>query len=262
MGSADAFAATISASGLRRFRQIEHHRAIRSTNEEAQRRLGEPASAGLVIVADEQTSGQGRRGRTWIAAPRSGLLFTAVLPEPIPASAAWAVTFWTGLRVADALAQWSVTPLVQWPNDLLVDGRKLCGILCVSRIVADRATLACGVGINVYRPANRSDLDAISPAPIFLDDVCVLGDSAREELLGAILRAFEANLDSLNDPMSIAREWERRAGVPGVRYRFALEGGGQVEGEARRIADGGGLVIDTGSGERLIELADGVRVLR
>ena len=262
MGNADAFAANIAASGLRHFQLIEHHRTIRSTNDEAQRRLGEPSAAGLVIVADEQSGGKGRRGRTWVAAPRSGLLFTAILPKAVDAGAAWAVTFWAGLRVAEALERWSVEPTLQWPNDLLLDGRKLCGILCVSRIVADQATLGCGIGVNVYRPRNRPDLDEISPPPIFLDDVRVLGDHVREELLGEILRACEANLDALHNPVSIAREWERRAGVPGTRYRFTLEDGGEIEGEALRLGNGGGLVIETQSGERVIELADRVRVVR
>lgn len=215
-----------------------------------------------MIVADEQSGGKGRRGRTWVAAPRSGLLFTAILPKSIDAGAAWSVTFWAGLCVAEALARWDVEATLQWPNDLLLDDRKLCGILCVSRIVADQATLGCGVGINVYRPAQRPDLDEIAPPPIFLDDVRVLGEHAREELLVEILRACEAKLDSLHDPASIAREWERRAGVPGTRYRFTLEDGGEIEGQALRLNDGGGLVVETPSGERVVDLADRVRVVR
>lgn len=261
MGSADAFATAISAAGLRRFRQLEHHLAIRSTNEIAHQRLGDPAAAGLVIVADEQTAGSGRRGRRWIAAPRSGLLFTAILPQAVAASAAWGVTFWTGICVADALTRWSLQPTLQWPNDLLIDGRKLCGILCVSRIVGDQASLGCGVGINVYRPRNRPDLDDISPPPIFLDDVAVTTAGARAELLVEILREFESRLDWLHAPETIAREWEARAELP-VRYRFALEDGTQIEGTALRLAPGGGLVVRTAEGERVIELADEVRVVR
>jgi biotin-(acetyl-CoA carboxylase) ligase len=136
------------------------------------------------------------------------------------------------------------------------------GILCVSRIVADQATLGCGIGVNVYRPQNRPDLDEIEPPPIFLDDVRVLGEHAREELLGEILRACEMQLDALRNPASIAREWEARAGVPGTRYRFTLEDGGEIEGEALRLGSGGGLVLQTESGERVVELADRVRVVR
>ncbi len=211
------------------------------------------------------TSNQGVRDAAVARGSRhraAGCFLRRSCRKPVDAGAAWAVTFWAGLRVAEALARWNLEPTLQWPNDLLLDGRKLCGILCVSRIVADQATLGCGIGINVYRPRNRPDLDEIVPPPIFLDDVCVLGEHAREELLGEILRACETNLDALHDPMSIAREWEGRAGVPGTRYRFTLEDGGEIEGKAVRLGAGGGLVIETGAGERVVELADRVRVVR
>jgi len=261
MGSSDAFAAAIAAADLRRFRQVEHHVSIRSTNEIAHRRLDDPAAAGLVIVADEQTAGSGRRGRRWIAAPRSGLLFTAILPEPVAASAAWGVTFWTGICVADALQRWRIQPSLQWPNDILVGARKLCGILCVSRILGDRASVGCGVGVNVYRPRNRPELNDIVPPPLFLDDVAVTSDAAREELLVEILRQFESRLEWLQAPEITAREWDSRADLP-ARYRFALDEGAQIEGIAEGLEAGGGLRVRTERGERIIELAEYVRVVR
>ena len=188
-------------------------------------------------------------------------MFTAILPEPIPAGSAWLVTFWAGLAVAEALMQWNVRATLQWPNDILVDGRKLCGILCVSRIVGDRATLGCGVGINVFRPHNRPELDAIAPPPIFLDDRAVLGEDARDELLSEILRIFTARLSALREPDVVAREWERRAELP-LRYQFMLDGQRELEAVALRLADGGGLVVREGGSERTIQLADAVRVVR
>lgn len=262
MSVAGAFAAAVSAAGLRYFTHVEHRLTTVSTNEDAQRLLGDSASAGLVIVADEQTAGRGRRGRQWIAPPRSGLLFTAILPEPIRAADAWAVTFWAGIRVAKALGRWNVAPALQWPNDLLVGGRKMCGILCVSRIVGDRASIACGIGVNVHRPNNRPDLDAIAPPPIFLDDCAVTGEHARAELFAAILSEFEAALERLRDPPSIVREWEEAAGLPGTRYRLVTGEGSQIEGEALRLSPSGGLVMRTQNGERTIDLADEVRALR
>lgn len=262
MSVAGAFAAAVSAAGLRYFTHVEHRVATGSTNEDAQRLLGDPEAAGLVIVADEQTAGRGRRGRQWFAPPRSGLLFTAVLPEPIRAADAWAVTFWAGMCVAKALKRWNVTPQLQWPNDLLVDGRKMCGILCVSRIIGERASIACGVGVNVHRPEGRPDLDDIVPPPIFLDDCAIAGENARAELLAAILTEFERALDMLRDPARVVREWESAAGLPGVRYRLAFDNGTQVEGEALRLSPSGALVIRTESGEHTIDLAAEVRALR
>ena len=262
MGAADAFAAALAASGLRQFTRIDHRMATGSTNEDAQQRLGEPGAAGVVIVADEQTAGRGRRGRRWVAPPRSGLLFTAILPQQLAATDAWAVTFWAGLRVAAALGEWSVDASLQWPNDLLVQGRKICGILCVSRIAGDRATVACGIGLNVHRPENRPELDEIVPAPIFLDDVTVAGDNARAELLVTILREFESHLALLHEPQRIVREWEAAAGLPGARYRLGFDDGSTLEGEAQRLSPAGALVLRADGKEHTIELAAEVRALR
>ncbi len=262
MSVAEAFAAAVSAAGLRHFTHVEHHVATPSTNEIAQRLLGQAAAAGRVIVADEQTAGRGRRGRQWIAPPRSGLLFTAILPRALRASDAWAVTFWAGTRVAKALERWKVAPALQWPNDLLIGGRKICGILCVSRIAGERAWVACGVGVNVHRPENRPDLDAIVPPPIFLDDCAVASSHARAELLVAILSEFEDALASLHEPQRVVREWESAAGLPGTRYRFSFDDGTRVEGEALHLSSSGGLVIRTHTGRHVIDLAAEVRVLR
>jgi BirA family biotin operon repressor/biotin-[acetyl-CoA-carboxylase] ligase len=262
MSLAGAFAAAVSTAGLRYFTHVEHRVATASTNEDAQQVLGNPTAAGLVIVADEQTAGRGRRGRQWIAPPRSGLLFTAVLPQPIRSADAWAVTFWAGLCAARAFIRWNVSPQLQWPNDLLIDGRKICGILCVSRIAGERASIACGVGVNVHRPERLPNLDEIVPPPIFLDDCAVAGENARAELLAAILGEFESALDLLDDPARVVAEWERAAGLPGTRYRLAFDDGTQIEGEALHLSSTGGLVIRTQSGEHTIDLAAEVRALR
>ena len=241
---------------------IERRATTASTNEDAQQKLGDPSAAGLAIVADVQTAGAGRRGRRWIAPKGSGLLFTAILPAEIPASAAWAATLWAGLAVARALDEWHVATTLQWPNDLLVDDRKICGILCVSRIAGERAWIGCGVGVNVFRPERHPELEEVVPPPIFLSDIAVVRADAREQLLQAILSEFGARLGAFEQPESIARDWERRAGVPGARYRFRFEDGREVEGEALRIAPGGGLVVRATNGElRTIELAD-ARVVR
>jgi len=262
MGHADAFAAALTASGLRHFTRVDHRTATGSTNEDAQHLLGEPSASGLVIVADEQTAGKGRRGRRWVAPPRSGLLFTAILPLPLAAADAWAVPFWTGLCVATALRQWKIQASLQWPNDLLVDGRKICGILCVSRIVGEQASVGCGVGLNVHRPETRPDIDEIVPPPIFVDDVTVAGDDARAELLVLILREFESQLASLHEPQAIAREWEDAAGLPGARYRLRFDDESTLEGEAQRLSSTGALIVRADGKEHTIDLAAEVRALR
>ena len=194
-----------------------------STNDDAARLLGEPDSAGLVLLADYQRAGRGRRARNWVAPPGSSLLFTAILPGPIATEALWAVPFWTALGVAAGIeASTGLRARLQWPNDLLLGTRKCCGILCISRIVAHRAWVACGTGINVLRPADDTALAAVVPPPAFLSDVAPSAE--REPVLTAILAAYESSLAMLEDPLAVARAWERRAALDGTPYRLLVDG--------------------------------------
>jgi len=232
-----------------------------STNDEAAALLGTPGSEGLVLHADYQSAGHGRRGRAWLAPLGSALLFTAILPEPLPARTLWCVTFWTALGVAAGVEKSTGLRLaLQWPNDLLLDGRKCCGILCVSRVVGTQAWVGCGVGLNVHRPFDETNLAAIVPAPAFLSDRVPNVD--RPTLLDAILSALWATRKDLGDPHGVARAWERRARLEGTPYRLHLDAEeGTLTGIARRLDDDGSLIVSCGDVERRVTLAD-ARVLR
>src|SRR5579862_2565994 len=139
-----------------------------STNADAAELLGDPRFAGLTIVAEYQTRGSGRKGRSWLAQPGTALLFTTILPRPIDSDRLWTVPFWTALAVGRALDVCGVAAALQWPNDLLIDDRKVAGILCTSRVTGRNAHVGCGVGINVHRRAGAQA--GIEPPPAFCDD--------------------------------------------------------------------------------------------
>ena len=232
-----------------------------STNDDAAPLLGEPGSDGLVILTDYQRAGKGRRlQRRWIAPPGSSLLFTAILPRPVRAAALWAIPFWTSLAVADGIDATGAHVGLQWPNDLLLDGRKCGGILCVSRVAGEQAWVGCGVGINAIRPHDGRELTEIDPAPAFLSDVAP--QIERPRLLKAILDAFQRRLDELDRPAGVAREWETRANLAGTSYRFLVDGDNEpFEAEALRLSPDGGLIVNAAGNERTISLAD-ARALR
>lgn len=225
-----------------------------STNDDVAALLGTPEAAGLTIVADFQERGTGRKGRAWVAPASASLLFTSALPEPVASTDLWAVPFWVALGVQRALVDSDVPVTLQWPNDLLLDGRKIAGILCVSRVVGNEAWIGCGVGINVLR-TNDAQVEELVPPPAFCSDVTTI---AREALLEKILHVFSATYDQLHNPQNIARRWERAAGFPGVPYRVLVDGDSEaIDVTALRLANGGGLVVQTASNsERTINLAD------
>jgi len=241
--------------------EIRSYAETGSTNDDAIALLGHTEGAGIALVADYQRNGKGRRARNWIAPPGSSLLFTAVLPDPVPSSSLWAVPFWTALAVAAGIErETGLRVALQWPNDLLLDARKCCGILCVSRVVGAHAWVGCGVGVNVLRPSGDPVLAGLDPPPAFLSDY--VSEPGRRPLLEAILASYEATLVELNHPEDIARAWERRAGLDGTPYRLLLDGGeAPFEAIARRLGGDGSLIVNGGAGERQISLAD-ARVLR
>lgn len=239
------------------FGAIRYVAQTASTNDDASALLGEPDACGATIVADHQTRGVGRNGRAWIDPPRTSLLFTTILPNDIATADLWAVPFWTALAVHGALDDCGIASDVHWPNDLLIGRRKLCGILCISRVAGDRAWAACGVGINVLRTPGAER--EIVPPPAFCSDVTTI---AREELLVAVLRRFDQARELLRSPEQIARRWERTAGLPGRRYRLLRDGEhAAFEATAIGLATGGALIVERGGKREYVSLAD-ARALR
>jgi BirA family biotin operon repressor/biotin-[acetyl-CoA-carboxylase] ligase len=239
------------------FGAVRHVARTASTNDDASALLGEQDARGTTIVADHQTRGAGRKGRSWIAPPRTGLLFTTILPDDIATSDLWAVPFWTALAVHEGLGDCGIPSDVHWPNDLLIERRKLCGILCISRVAGDRVWAACGVGINVLRTPGAER--EIAPPPAFCSDVTSV---ERADLLVAILRRFDEGRGLLHSPLQIARRWERAAGLPGRRYRLLRDGEhAAFEATAVGLAMGGALIVERGGRREYVALAD-ARALR
>lgn len=254
----DPYDPTRRALAATPFAQIRYVAQTGSSNEDMAALLGTPDIAGTSIVAGSQTRGSGRRGRPWLAAPGRALTFTTALPRQLASAHLWAATFWSALAVEQGLLACGVAATLQWPNDLLLHGRKLAGILCISRVIGEQAWVACGVGINLrYDPHLMA---ALSPPPAFCDEATSV---ASPQLLEAILLAFDATLPLLAEPAEIAQRWSTRAGLPGCAYRI-LRDGETTPFDATAIAleDGGALrVARTNGSEESVALAD-ARALR
>jgi BirA family biotin operon repressor/biotin-[acetyl-CoA-carboxylase] ligase len=168
------------------------------------------------------------------------------------------VPFGVAICVRRALRTNAVRSELHWPNDLLTGGKKIAGILCVSRIVGERAWVAAGVGINVHRPPGADE--AISPPPAFCDDVNP--SITRGALLRDLLLNYDLWHQMLEMPQRIARLWERMAGLP-KRYRILKDGDTDpIDVTAIGLSNNGGLVVRHDDGAReTIALAD-ARALR
>jgi BirA family transcriptional regulator, biotin operon repressor / biotin---[acetyl-CoA-carboxylase] ligase len=222
-------------------------------------RAGEPE--GIVVVADHQTAGRGRRGRTWTAPPGGSLLVSIVMRPPASA-AAWCPMAVAVAAAAAVEATAGFAPRLKWPNDLVwpgdgtEDDRKLAGILAEADWPArspvsggwsepppgERVTVVVGIGLNVAWAGS---------APPELVDAAVAIDGVtdravdREELLAAML----SGLDRWYGDPAVVQECRRRSATLGRRVRVDL-GGEMVEGRAVEVTSEGHLVVETGHGDR------------
>jgi BirA family biotin operon repressor/biotin-[acetyl-CoA-carboxylase] ligase len=131
--------------------EIAYHPRLDSTNTLAKRRASEGAPEGLLVIADEQTAGRGRLGRTWWAPAGSALLTSLLFRPVLPPDQAQQLTMLCALAAADAVRDTTALAVdLKWPNDLLIQGCKLAGILTESVFKADHLDfVVVGLGLNV-----------------------------------------------------------------------------------------------------------------
>jgi BirA family biotin operon repressor/biotin-[acetyl-CoA-carboxylase] ligase len=152
-------------------------------------RLLEGAGEGAVAAADEQTEGRGRLGRSWHAPPGTSLLFSIVLVPPVPSERLPELSFVAGRAVADAIAaETGLVPALKYPNDVLLAGRKVAGILAE----ASEGRVVLGIGVNV-----RQSKDELPPGvPATSLRLAGATNLDRVELFAAVLERLEARYDA------------------------------------------------------------------
>ena len=211
-------------------------------------RVGQ-AGAGDVLVAEEQTSGRGRHGRSWFSA-RGALLFTAVLPLP-PERLGWTALA-AGVAVARAVRELGAPVRVKWPNDVLVNGRKLAGVLVET---SNPRLVAVGVGLNVTNPLPEDPL--IAARAIRLADH--LPEVTPEGVLDAVLAHLAIAWEWLEAPdLSLLRQaWSELDSTLGRRVR--LDQG--TTGTAMGVDADGALLVREESGRIATARVGEVQVL-
>jgi BirA family transcriptional regulator, biotin operon repressor / biotin---[acetyl-CoA-carboxylase] ligase len=219
---------------------------------------GEPE--GTVVVAEEQRAGRGRLGRGW-ASPKGGLWFSVLLRPPAAPAEAPVLSLMAGAAVADALRKGlGLEARLKWPNDVLVSGKKLCGILAESRSDARLEYVILGIGINANflvsalpEELRRSAVTVREVLRHPVDRMALLRDILRE--LDGGYRAFRAG-----DTASIIARWKELSETLGrtVRVETAT---GFVEGVAGDVDARGALVVRTPEGPVTVDSGDCVHLI-
>ena len=228
--------------------EVRLYDRIGSTNDEARRLAQEGAQAGTVVCADEQTTGRGRQARTWYSPP--GNLYLSVLLRPeVDSTRLPELAFVTALAVADtadALLPASVRASLKWPNDVLVNGAKIAGIL----LEQVDAALVIGVGFNVlHAPPNASYKVTTLATCGGLATV----DGARSILLDRLARQLAAwEADGF---AQVRAAWLARAHPLGAALRITLDGRA-LNGQFAGLDADGALLLETTEGRRRIVAGD------
>lgn len=186
-----------------------YHQTIGSTNTEAVLLAEAGAPHGTLVLADSQTSGKGREGRQWITLPGTALAFSLILRPTNLDVDHWLRLFGLGaISVAEALSGLGLQPEIKWPNDVLLVGKKVAGILVNSAWIGEMVDYSVlGIGLNVTAEAIPDDTELDFPA-LAVEEA--LGKSIdREELLTAILSNLEEQFERI-DALTLVRDWEKR----------------------------------------------------
>ena len=202
-----------------------------STNAVVAERARAGEAHGLVVVAEEQTEGRGRLDRTWVSPARAGLTFSVLLRPSLPADQIGWVPLLGGLAVAQALrGHAEVEAELKWPNDVLIGGKKVAGLLAE----AVDGAVVLGVGLNVTTHADELPHDQATS--LQLEGAA---GTDRETLLKAVLRALSGALGDHD-----VAAYRALCGTLGREVRLELPGGESAEGVAEAVDDEGRLVIN------------------
>lgn len=221
---------------------LEWLSSTESTNTEILNRAREGAPAWTVVAAESQSHGRGRLSRSWHSPAGEGLYFSILLRPHLSFDLLSLITLAAAVALCRGVeAVCGISLAIKWPNDLLLDQRKLGGILTETELAAgaDRPVVIVGIGINVTTPK------AHLPSPDTGQATSLLINTgkrySRRELLGAVVREMQAVMAALEqgDRKGVLAQWRARDGLLGRTLTWVSTTGDRVTGEAMGIDDNG-----------------------
>lgn len=265
---ADAYSASEIASRLQTTwagRNLHFFASTGSTNPDAKHFAEEGEPHGTIVVADRQTAGRGRRGRSWVSPAGTSIYFTIVVRPQFAPDKASMITLVTALSVAQAIEEVTGLPAeIKWPNDIVVHRKKVCGILTEMSMTPEMDEIqfvVAGVGVNTNHDSPEDFPEEIRETATSLKI-----ESGRQidraGLLERILTRFEENYDTfvrIGD-LSGLREAYQAHLINMDAQVLVLDPAGEYTGIARGISKTGELIVERDNGEQALVYAGEVSV--
>lgn len=228
--------------------KIYYYDTIDSTNTEAKRLAEEGAEHGSLIIANEQTQGRGRRGRSFQSQVGDGIFMTFLLKPDLMPNKASMLTLIAGLAVVKGLERVTgISCKIKWPNDVVIGGRKLAGLLTEMSAQIDYINyVVVGIGINVK---NKKFPDELVPLATSLS-METQKDHHRAQIVEAVLEEFESRYERFVEAQSMApflKEYNEQLINRNQKVKV-LEPQHAYEGTARGINEAGELLVETKQG--------------
>lgn len=234
--------------------RIHHYYKVGSTNDIAMEAASDGEPEGSVFLAEQQTAGRGRGAHQWHSAESTGIYCSVVLRPVVPPSEILILSLAAGLAVHDAVQEVDprVIPDLKWPNDLLIKGKKFCGILTEMNAEATRVRyLVIGIGMNVNHATFPDELQKLATS-LRLEAGT---EWSRIELCAALLKSLDREYRQLTeDPAardSILRRFQERSSSARGKFVEVAENGG-FEGITEGLDSRGFLTVRTGQGLRTV----------
>ncbi|AWB44982.1 biotin--[acetyl-CoA-carboxylase] ligase [Paenibacillus sp. CAA11] len=234
-----------------------------STQEEARMLADQGASEGALVIAEEQTAGRGRMGRKWFSPPGKGLWMSVLLRPSLPLTAAPQLTLLTAVAVCQAIRTVAgVDAGIKWPNDILIQGRKTCGILLESVTEEERiryCIAGIGIDVNVTQDELPADLQEIMTSL----KIAAGKSMDRAVLAGTVMNELEGLYDLYlaEGFRPIAHLWEALS-VSINRTLIVNTPRGEVKGQAVSLDESGALILLDEQGERFTIFSGDIRLDR
>lgn len=234
-------------------KEVLYFDTIDSTNTKAQELAEKGYPSGTLVVADKQESGKGRRGRSWVSPPGTGIFMTLMIKPDINPNNASMLTLVAALAVAKAIT--SVTSeeaMIKWPNDIVVNGKKVCGILTEMNAQFDYINhIVVGIGINVH---NESFPEEISQMASSLMIEAGGKRFHRAQIIAETMSYFEQYYDTFlrtQDLSALVREYDELLVNRNKSVRV-LDPKEPFDGKAMGITPKGELIVDTWESRKLV----------
>ncbi len=229
--------------------QIEYYTRLKSTNEEGWELSNDGAKSGTVVITDNQFGGKGRNSRNWFTTPNKSLSFSILIEKEIPVKLCGWIPIITALSIERALSNFKIQILLKWPNDIILNGEKIGGVLIESKIKGKLVNkLIIGIGLNINE--SKEELDPTIKSLATSLHIYSGKNFQRERILAEILNEMEPIIEGFPENIDMIRKsWTANCNHIDNKVQFH-RGSNIISGIFKGLGENGSAILKTNQSEK------------